>query len=175
MIFAMVGTHEQQFDRLMRAIGELRVDEPRVVQYGYSDYIPPGVEAERFMGFERVRKLMCDADVVIAHAGTGCVMLALSLGKFPVVAPRYRRHGEHVDDHQLQLVESLQADGLIVPWLDGDSLADRVAQARARGSSGRRIEPDARLLAELRQEVSKASRPEVRPQRPPRLDPRREP
>lgn len=39
MIFVTVGTHEQQFDRLVRAIDELRADEminePVFVQTGY--------------------------------------------------------------------------------------------------------------------------------------------
>lgn len=150
MIFAMVGTHEQPFDRLMLAVEQLRGDEPCIVQYGYSTYIPKNAEAHRFMDFDQVKQCMTEAAIVIIHAGTGSAMLALSLGKFPIVAPRYQRYGEHVDDHQLQLVETLAADGLIVPYLDGGSLDDCVSAVKAKKTSGRRIQPDARLIQELR-------------------------
>ena len=99
---------------------------------------------------------MTDADVVVTHAGTGSVMLALSLGKIPIVAPRYARLGEHVDDHQHQLVEALVESGLVVPWREGESLADRVAEVRSRAQGGRKIEPDPRLVADLRAIIESA-------------------
>ena len=150
MIFAMVGTHEQPFDRLVKAVDELETSEEKVIQYGYSNFVPEHSKGFRFLDFDEVKQKMSSASAVITHAGTGSVMLALSLGKLPVVAPRYKRRAEHVDDHQLQLVESLVADGVIVPFLEEDSLAERIEEARSKQQAGRRIEPDARLVADLR-------------------------
>ncbi|MEH6591221.1 MAG: glycosyltransferase [Halioglobus sp.] len=150
MIFAMTGTHEQQFDRLVKALDNLKTDEPRIVQFGYSEYKPDNCEAYKFLEFEQVKSYMLDADVVITHSGTGSVMLALSLGKLPIVAPRYARLGEHVDDHQLQLVKTLEADGLVVPYYEGDSLEVRIQEALKHEKSTRKIEPDPRLVADIR-------------------------
>ena len=55
---------------------------------------------------------MADADVVIAHAGTGSALAALQAGKFPVLVPRRPEHAEHVDDHQLQIAGMLGDRGL---------------------------------------------------------------
>lgn len=148
MILALVGTHEQPFDRLLRAVDELPTDELRVVQTGHSHYAPAACEAHGFLPFDEVKRLMTAASVVITHAGTGSVMLALSLGRKPVVVPRLRRFGEHVDDHQVQLVETLAEDGLVVPWLPGEALADRVAEAQA-ATASRAIRPADALVEHI--------------------------
>lgn len=150
MIFLLTGTHEQQFDRVVRAVDELETGEEKVIQYGYSTYRPVSSKSRDFMSFDEVKNHMKQASVVVTHAGTGSVMLALSLGIRPIVAPRYKIHGEHVDDHQLQLVDTLVKDGLVVPFYDGDSLEARIHEARVAMENPRKIEPDARLVSDIR-------------------------
>ena len=55
-----------------------------------------------------------DSDVVITHAGVGSALRILDSGKCPVMVPRRSVHGEHVDDHQLQISGSLSRLGLAV-------------------------------------------------------------
>ncbi|MBD0863958.1 glycosyltransferase [Gordonia sp. zg691] len=62
----------------------------------------PG-EIHRALGSEEMDKNILGADVVITHAGVGSIMRILELGKYPVVVPRRRSRGEHVDDHQTQI------------------------------------------------------------------------
>ncbi|GAB3022622.1 glycosyl transferase [Nocardioides flavus (ex Wang et al. 2016)] len=62
-----------------------------------------------------------EADVVVAHAGTGIALMALENGKFPVLVPRRARHGEHVDDHQLTIASELSLRDLCISR-DADSL-----------------------------------------------------
>ena len=50
---------------------------------------------------------MREADVVVAHAGVGTALAALEVGKCPVLVPRRLAHGEHVDDHQVQIASEL--------------------------------------------------------------------
>jgi hypothetical protein len=59
-----------------------------------------------------VRSAFRAADVVIAHAGVGAALEALDAGRRPLLVPRRRRFGEHVDDHQLQVAGELQRRGL---------------------------------------------------------------
>lgn len=127
-IFLTVGLHEQPFDRLVRAVDELYGNDA-VIQYGYSDYLPQHARGEKTFSFDETRELMEQADVVITHGGTGSIVLALSVGKKPVVAPRYQHLGEHVDDHQLEIVNELGARNLVVPLLEGDDLATAVSAA----------------------------------------------
>lgn len=52
------------------------------------------------------------ADVVITHAGVGTLLDLFELGKYPLVIPRRRARGEHVDDHQLQIARMVADLGL---------------------------------------------------------------
>ena len=50
---------------------------------------------------------MREADVVIAHAGTGTALTSLRMGKRPILVPRDSSHGQHIDDHQFQTAKLL--------------------------------------------------------------------
>jgi len=48
---------------------------------------------------------MSRCDTVITHGGTGAIIGAVKKGKKVIAVPRLAKFGEHVDDHQLQLIE----------------------------------------------------------------------
>ncbi|MHB1509204.1 MAG: glycosyltransferase [Acidimicrobiales bacterium] len=54
------------------------------------------------------------SDVVITHAGVGLALLALSVGRCPVLIPRRMDKGEHIDDHQREFADELDRRGLAV-------------------------------------------------------------
>lgn len=113
MIFVTVGTHHQPFGRLLDAVGALS-DDQIIVQHGHSP-APAGVAlAVPFLTFAEMEERMLTADVVVTHAGVGSILLALRCGHTPVVVPRLRRHGEHVDDHQAELAGALAQRGEVV-------------------------------------------------------------
>ena len=66
------------------------------------------------MPFDVLNAQMRDADVVVTHAGVGSVLCARQAGHVPVVVPRLHRLDEHVDDHQVELVAALGADGHVI-------------------------------------------------------------
>ncbi|WP_416375826.1 glycosyltransferase [Pseudoclavibacter terrae] len=73
------------------------------------------------------------ADVVVTHAGVGTILSLLQDGIHPVVVPRRKERGEHVDNHQEQittLVKELNVGTAVEA--DGDLLAalDRAARLR---------------------------------------------
>lgn len=55
------------------------------------------------------------ADVVITHAGVGTILNLLDHGISPVVVPRRKEFGEHIDDHQLQIWNLLREADVAVP------------------------------------------------------------
>jgi UDP-N-acetylglucosamine transferase subunit ALG13 len=114
MIFVSVGTHEAPFNRLLRSVYALALDEPIVVQHGPSPVrsSAPAVEAE-YLSFDEVVGHIRRARAVVMHAGVGSVMVALANGKRPIVMARLHRFEEHVDDHQLELARRLEAHGLV--------------------------------------------------------------
>ena len=134
MIFVTLGTHHQPFPRLVDALASLPASE-LVVQHGHSP-APPGVrEAVRFLGFGEMLERVRAADVVVVHAGVGSILLARREGHTPLVVPRLHRHGEHVDDHQVELTEALAEQRKVIPVWDPADLAAAVASAPRRGAA----------------------------------------
>lgn len=82
-----------------------------------------------------------DADVVVAHAGIGSALTALTAGRVPVLVPRRAAHREHVDDHQQLIAQDLSGRGLAV-WSEADELtwADLQAAAGARAICTRTLQ-----------------------------------
>jgi UDP-N-acetylglucosamine--N-acetylmuramyl-(pentapeptide) pyrophosphoryl-undecaprenol N-acetylglucosamine transferase len=109
-----VGTQEgYAFDRLYRALVPLLADCDEVLwQTGTQDVSRFGIEGRAVVPNAEMKAAIAEADVVIAHAGTGSALTAIEHGRVPVLVPRLVRHHEHVDDHQLQIAAELHGRGL---------------------------------------------------------------
>ena len=73
------------------------------------------------------------ANIVITHGGTGAIMGAVKKGKKVIAVPRLAKYGEHVDDHQLQLIKQFDDLNLICSCYDvGDleTALDTVQQTK---------------------------------------------
>ncbi|MGV8896365.1 MAG: glycosyltransferase [Rhodoglobus sp.] len=75
------------------------------------------------------------ADVVVTHGGVGNLIEVLDHAKFPVVMARLPTNAEHVDEHQLQIVNHLDGMGLVRNISNGLTRADLLF-ARARSVEG---------------------------------------
>lgn len=105
MIFVTVGTHEQQFDRLVSEIDALKRDgvirEDVFIQTGFSTYEPQHCRWSKLIPYADMVKNVEQARIVITHGGPASFLMPLQMGKIPVVVPRQSRFGEHVNDHQV--------------------------------------------------------------------------
>jgi beta-1,4-N-acetylglucosaminyltransferase len=125
MIFVTVGTNEACFDRLLRAIASLSIEEELVIQHGHSSPIhPPHADIVDFLPFEGMVDMIRTARVVVTHAGVGSIMVALANGKRPIVVARRKSFGEAVDDHQLQLGRRFAEAGLVTFVEEPESLGE---------------------------------------------------
>ena len=139
MIFVSVGTNEARFDRLLRAVAELQLDEKLLIQHGHSVRVEHAdAELVDFLSFEGMVEAVRAARVVVTHAGVGSVMVALANGKCPVVVPRRKAFAEAVDDHQLQLGRRFAESGLVTLVEDTAGLGDA---HRSRSAARRRSCP----------------------------------
>lgn len=154
MIVVTVGTNEARFDRLLRAVAELDVDEPLFVQHGPSDVRPPNAECVDYLSFAELVERLRRARVVVTHAGVGSVVSALSAGKVPIVVPRLRRFGEAVDDHQVPFGRLLERQQLVRFVEDPARLAAAVAERRQQEHVEVRV--NERLVAGVRDCVERA-------------------
>jgi UDP-N-acetylglucosamine transferase subunit ALG13 len=90
-------------------------------QTGDTDVGGLGIEGHYAIPEAELTAAMGEADVVIAHAGVGTALAAFEVGKCPLLVPRRHAHGEHVDDHQIQIADELAARDLAVS-VDADEL-----------------------------------------------------
>ena len=103
MIFLTIGTHEP-FDRLVRAVDEWCGACGRTDVFGQitdrAGYIPRHFEHVGQMMPPTYREMCDTADFLIAHAGMGAIITALTLAKPIVVMPRRGHLAETRNDHQ---------------------------------------------------------------------------
>lgn len=138
LVFASVGTDFHPFDRLSRWIdGWLEAGGSAAarcfVQTGTSA-VPRLAEHRQYLGHAEMEEMMRAAAVVVCHGGPGTIMLAATLGKRPIVVPRRKRYGEHVDDHQLAFAERISAEGAIVLAQTEDELRSCLDAALGRSA-----------------------------------------
>lgn len=142
MIFVTVGTHEQAFNRLVEGIDELKhdgtIDEEVVVQTGYSTYRPKYCESKDFFTYQEMVEYVREAHIVITHGGPSSFIMPLQIGKVPIVIPRQKKFGEHVNDHQViftaqvekrnkNIIRVVDIENLKNAIINYDSLASRVS------------------------------------------------
>lgn len=137
MTFVTVGNARQAFRRLLDAVEALAaagaIPAPVVIQSGHNPgFVSRHGAVRPFLAMDAFEDHIRRAQLVVSHAGAGTVLHALTAGRTPVVMPRRARHGEHVDDHQAELVEHLARSGrVIVAWEPAElPAAIRAALAR---------------------------------------------
>lgn len=129
MIFVTVGTHEQQFNRLVQMIDELKRDgviqEEVLIQTGYSTYEPKYCEWQQWVPYPKMIENVDKARVIITHGGPSSFIMPLQVGKTPIVVPRKAEFEEHVNDHQVKFCSAVaEIYGSIIVVEDVDKLAD---------------------------------------------------
>ena len=105
MILVTLWTQKQQFNRLLDYIEKANINDKIVVQAGYTSYNSKNMEILDFINFEKMDKLIDEADLVITHGGTGSIFNALKKQKKIIACPRLSKYGEHVDNHQEEIVD----------------------------------------------------------------------
>lgn len=138
MIFLTVGTGPDGFDRLVRGVDDIApdLDEPVCAQIGRGEYVPEHLDWFRFTSEAAIHDLYREADLVVAHAGAGTLLTALSYGTPVVVLPRLAGRGEHTDDHQLELARALGDRPDVRVVSDTDELAAAIEKSRPEGNGG---------------------------------------
>lgn len=129
MIFVTVGTHEQPFNRLVKAVDELKRDgiitEDVIIQTGFSTYEPKYCQWNKLIPYKQMIKNVEDARIVITHGGPASFIMPLQIGKTPIVVPRQKQFDEHVNDHQLEFARNVaERMGTIIPVEDIEKLGE---------------------------------------------------
>lgn len=114
MILVTLGTQKQQFTRLLNKIEQCKIEDEVVVQAGHTKYKSKKMKIFDFIDYKEMDKLIEKADLIITHGGTGSIVTPLKKGKKVIACPRLERYKEHVDNHQIQIVDSFAEVGYIL-------------------------------------------------------------
>lgn len=131
MIFVTVGTHEQQFNRLLKEIDRLVetkvIKEEVFIQTGYSDYEPKHCKWSKLIPYKEMEQKVKDARIVITHGGPASFIAPLQIGKTPIVVPRQFEFDEHVNNHQLEFANQVEKRmGTIITINNIEELEDTI-------------------------------------------------
>lgn len=132
--FVALGSHAAGFERCLRLVDDAVaagvLPAPVRAQAGHTEYVPRSFRPEAWLPPTAMGEAIERAAVVVCHGGAGIIGSVLRAGRRPIVVPRRRVHGEHVDDHQLEIAGRLGALDLVVPVEERISAADVAAAGR---------------------------------------------
>lgn len=131
LILITMGTQHQRFDRLIDAIFnyccENDLQEEFIIQstvnYNIKDRYENVTELT-LIEPQVMNKYISDARLVITHGGTGSVLKPLGMDKVVIAAPRMLKYKEHLDNHQIELVESFVDAGYIIGYYENSKFED---------------------------------------------------
>lgn len=128
MILVMLGTQNNSFHRLLEEIDRLikdgQIKEEVVVQSGYTKYESTNMKIFDFISSDELEKLEQQADCIITHGGVGSIISSIEKDKKVIAVPRLKQYGEHVNDHQLDIVQSFDKLGYIIGITNVSELSD---------------------------------------------------
>lgn len=130
MIFVTVGA-QMAFDRMVRAVDEWAQAAGRsdvFAQIGPTDYTPKHIEYVDFLEPPQFAERARAARVIVAHAGMGSIITALTLGKPILVMPRRGDLRETRNDHQLATAKRLGELGKVAVAMDEGELVERLGR-----------------------------------------------
>lgn len=125
MIFVSVGMHIQGFDRLIQKMDEIagEIDEEVIMQIGFTQYQPKNAKYFNSINeLQKIQELNRKARIVVCHGGAGTIITALAEGTPVIAIPRLKKYNEHLNDHQLELVNELAKNGIITKVQDINEL-----------------------------------------------------
>lgn len=132
--FITVGTLPNDFSRLLIKIDE-SIEKGIIggkvfAQIGHSKYVPMNYKYVDFLDIYEFEDTIKKSNIIITHGGIGSIMTALKFGKRTLVVPRYRKFGEIVNDHQLDIAQELERQGKIIAVYEIDELYKAIRKAK---------------------------------------------
>ena len=134
MILVTLGTQDKNFVRLLEKIDQLinngLIKDKVIVQAGFTKYNSENMEIFDLIPQDEFNDLMDKADIIITHGGVGNIISALEKNKKVIAVPRLAKYGEHINDHQTQIIAKFNVLGYIIGLQDVDELDDAVKQIK---------------------------------------------
>ena len=128
MILVLLGTQNNSFKRLLeevqKNIDNGNITEKVIVQKGYTKFESKDMEMYKELPGEKINELIEQANIVITHGGVGSIISSITRGKKVIAVPRLKKYKEHVNDHQLDIINSFNNNGYIIGIHNVEELGD---------------------------------------------------
>lgn len=132
-VLVTFGMAPYGFPRLVTRLLEVLPSDVAVTwQTGHTDVSDLSLPGSATFATEELTRLQREADVVVAHGGVGSALDAMAIGRCPLLVPRERAEGEHIDDHQALVVRELADRGLAVARRASELTLDDLSLAAGR-------------------------------------------
>lgn len=132
MIFVILGTQDKPFVRLLdaieAAIQKHNIQEEVIVQAGTTSYSSKDMKIFDLVQMDDFETYIMEARLVITHAGVGSIVTAMKYNKKIIAVAREKQYGEHVNDHQKEILDEFTNAGYILGLYDMKDLATTLAK-----------------------------------------------
>lgn len=130
MILVILGTQNKPFNRLLEKIDEGIINgdikDEIIVQAGTTKYKSDNMKIFDFVPMNEFDNLIDKASIIITHGGVGTILSSIRKGKKVIAVPRLNKYKEHVNDHQIQIVNEFSKLGYILGCVDLDNLFELI-------------------------------------------------
>lgn len=133
MILVTLGTQDKQFYRILEALEDKLdkglIKDEIVVQAGCSaDFKSKYMKIFDLIPMDEFDNLINKCDLLITHGGVGSIIAGLKCNKKVIAAARLSKYNEHVNDHQLQIIDNFSNEGYIIK-LDNFNEIDKIIKS----------------------------------------------
>ena len=134
MILVLLGTQNNSFHRLLEEIDRLIqkkiIQDEVVVQAGYTKYESSNMKIFDLINKEELEKLQQKSNFIITHGGVGSIITSLKKDKKVIAVARKHEYGEHVNNHQEEIVELFNKKKYIVGINNVNELDEAISKIR---------------------------------------------
>jgi UDP-N-acetylglucosamine transferase subunit ALG13 len=132
MILVLLGTQNNSFNRLLeeieKNIANGNIKEKVIVQSGFTKFKSNKMEIFDFVSGEELEKLIEKASYIITHGGVGSILSSLKKGKKVIAVPRMEMYEEHVNNHQIEIVQKFNEEQYIIGVTGVEELTKAIKQ-----------------------------------------------
>lgn len=134
MILVLLGTQNNSFHRLLeeveKNINEGTINEEVIVQAGYTKFKSHKMRIIDLISKEQLEQFQEEASLIITHGGVGSIITSIKKGKKVIAVPRMHEYGEHVNNHQMQIVKNFDEQGYIIGIEKVEDLKQAIEKSR---------------------------------------------
>ena len=134
MILVLLGTQNNSFHRLLEEIQKNidngNIQEEVIVQKGYTKFQSKDMTMYDELPIEKFNELIEKADLIITHGGVGSIINSITKGKKVIAVPRLKKYNEHVNDHQLDIIQTFDEMGYIIGIQEVQQLGEAIKKVK---------------------------------------------